>query len=193
MPRAGLDAGAVVDAAAALADEAGLSGLTLAALAARLGVRTPSLYAHVDGLPQLRALLAQRGACELSDAIRTAAAGRAGPDALREVAHAYRDYARRHPGTYAAMQAPDDRPENVAAARELVELIAAVLRGYALQGDAVIHAIRAVRSALHGFVALERAGGFAMPYDVEESFTVLLTLLDAGLRAPAVAGSAGPD
>ena len=55
MPRAGLDAEAVVAAAAALADEDGLAELTLARLAAALGIRTPSLYAHVDSLGDLRA------------------------------------------------------------------------------------------------------------------------------------------
>ena len=183
MPRAGLDAGAVVTAAAALADEVGFRGLTLAALAARLGVRTPSLYAHVDGLPQLRALLAARGARELADALRSAAAGQAGIDALRAVADAYRAYARRHPGTYAAIQVPSEEPELAAAATEIVELIAAVLRGYGLDGDDMIHAIRAVRSSLHGFVTLEHEGGFAMPQDTQESFDALVTLLDAGLRA----------
>ncbi|MGI8712393.1 MAG: TetR family transcriptional regulator, partial [Solirubrobacteraceae bacterium] len=55
MPRAGLDAEAVVTAAARLADAEGLECLTLARLAQRLGVRSPSLYAHVDGLEELRA------------------------------------------------------------------------------------------------------------------------------------------
>ena len=182
MPRAGLDAGSVVSAAADLADEAGLSGLTLAALASRLGVRTPSLYAHIDGLGQLRALLAQRGARELADAVRTAAAGRAGSDALHEVAVAYREYARRHPGVYAAIQNPGEHPGNAAAAEELVGLLAAVMRGYGLEGDAVIHAIRAVRAALHGFVGLEREGGFAMAVDIRDSFMAMVSVLDAGLR-----------
>ena len=38
------------------------------------------------------------------------------------------------------------------------------------------------RAALHGFVDIEIGGGFARPEPVEESFTVLLEMLDAGLR-----------
>ena len=49
----GLDHDAVIDAAAALVDEDGVEALTLAALAARLGIRSQSLYAHVDGLDGL--------------------------------------------------------------------------------------------------------------------------------------------
>ena len=66
MPRAGLDTEAVVAAAAGLADDVGLERLTLAGLAAALGIRTPSLYAHVNGLPDLRARMGARGARELA-------------------------------------------------------------------------------------------------------------------------------
>src|SRR5262249_53912537 len=58
MPRAGLDSESVVAAAAAMADEDGLEAVTLTRLAGRLGVRTPSLYAHVRGLDDLRGRLA---------------------------------------------------------------------------------------------------------------------------------------
>ena len=63
-PKAGLDHATVVQAAATLADTAGIGQLTLANLAERLGVRTPSLYNHVAGLPGLRrdlAVLSEQG------------------------------------------------------------------------------------------------------------------------------------
>src|ERR1700751_4684481 len=109
MPRAGLDTDAVVDAAARLADADGLESVTLARLAAELGVRAPSLYAHVDGLEDLRRRLGARGARELADALGRAAAGRAGTEALVAVADAYRAYARAHPGSYAALQQARER------------------------------------------------------------------------------------
>jgi AcrR family transcriptional regulator len=186
MPRAGLDADAVVAAAAELADAEGLPELTLARLAQRLGVRSPSLYAHVGGLGDLRARLAARGARELTAALRAAAAGRARSDALHAVAYAYRAYAHAHPGAYAAVQrAPgtDAVPEFAAAAADLVGVLVAVLRGYELPDDDAIHAVRIVRAALHGFVSLEREGGFAIPVAVEESYRRLVEMLDDGLLA----------
>jgi hypothetical protein len=57
----------------------------------------------------------------------------------------------------------------------------AIFTGYGITGDAAIHAARAVRSALHGFVSLEAAGGFALRQDQDESFTYLLSLIDRGL------------
>jgi AcrR family transcriptional regulator len=181
MPRAGLDADAVVAAAAALADEDGLAELTLARLAAALGIRTPSLYAHVDGLGDLRARLGARGAQEIASALQTAAAGRSGAEALRAVATAYRAYAHAHPGTYAAMQVASDREDNQAAGAAAVGVFVAVLDGYGIAGEGAIHAVRAVRSALHGFVTLEREGGFGIPLSLDQSFVTLVGMIDAGL------------
>jgi len=185
MPRAGLDPDAVVTAAAALADSHGLESLTLSRLAERLGVRPPSLYAHVAGLEDVRGRLAARGARELAGRLQAAAAGRARGDALAAVAEAYAAYAREHPGTYAALQrapAADDE-QGAAAAAQLLEVVTAVLRGYGLEDDDAVHAVRILRAALHGFVSLEAAGGFEMPVDLDETFARLVALLDAGLSA----------
>jgi AcrR family transcriptional regulator len=182
MPRAGLDAEAVVTAAAAIADDEGLQAVTLARVAADLGVRPPSLYVHVDGLPGLRRRLAARGARDLGAALRTAATGRARRDGLAAVADAYRAYARAHPGTYAAAQRATEVDEEAAAG--VVDVVLAVLRGYGLEDDDAIHAVRIVRAALHGFAALETEEGFGIPLDVDETFARLVAVLDRGLSAP---------
>ena len=183
MPRVGLDSEAVVSAAEELADANGLEAVTLAALARQLGVRPPSLYAHIAGLADLRRRLAARGARRLAAAMQTAAAGRARGDALAGVADAYRSYARDHPGSYAALQrAPDPNDaEASAAGAEAVDVVLAVLRGYGLESDEAIHATRIIRAALHGFVSLEAVGGFGLPLDVDETFARLTHLLDQGL------------
>jgi AcrR family transcriptional regulator len=182
MPRAGLDAEAVVAAAAVLADEDGLEHLTLARLAGSLEIRSPSLYAHVQGLDDLRARLGARGARELAAQLQAAAAGRSGAKALRKVAAAYRAYAHAHPGTYVAAQVAFDREENQAAGAAVVGVILAVLEGYDVTGGRAIHAVRAIRSALHGFVSLEREGGFGMALSRDESFATLVEMIDAGLQ-----------
>ncbi|MEA2254129.1 MAG: hypothetical protein QOG35_174 [Solirubrobacteraceae bacterium] len=181
--RRGLDRERVVDAAAAIADAEGLGAVTLARVAAGLGVRAPSLYNHVDGRDGLLRAIALRAVRELTAVLRQAAVGRAGADALRAIASAQRDYARAHPGRYAASvaaPAPDD-DEHVAAAGEAVAVIEAVLRGWDLAGEDAIHAVRAVRSAVHGFVALEASGGFGLPVDADASFHRLVGMLGAGL------------
>jgi AcrR family transcriptional regulator len=191
MPRAGLDAETVVSAAAALADADGLEAVTLARLAGQLGIRPPSLYAHVAGLPALRRRLAARGARELAAVLQAAAAGRAGSEALSAAGAAYRAYAREHPGTYAAAQRglDLDDPETIAAATEAVDVVAAILRGYGLEQEDAIHAVRIVRAAFHGFVSLEAEEGFRIPLDLDETFARLLHVLDQGLRSASPAAA----
>ena len=184
MPRAGLSTAAVVAAAAEIADAEGLDRLTLARVAATAGVRTPSLYNHVESLDDVRRRVALLALRDLADALRDAAVGRAGDDALAAMADAYRAYARRHPGRYAATQrAPAEGDEAMrAAATGAVDVVLAILRGYGLEGDDAIHAARAVRSALHGFVALEAGGGFGIPVDLDESYARMVRALARGLR-----------
>jgi phosphoribosylformimino-5-aminoimidazole carboxamide ribonucleotide (ProFAR) isomerase len=62
-------------------------------------------------------------------------------------------------------------------------VVVAVLRGFGLPDDRVIDAVRAVRAGVHGFVTLELGGGFRLREDVDQSFTVLLDMLVAGVAA----------
>lgn len=185
MARAGIDAAAVVTAAAELADADGLEAVTVTRLAEKLGVRPPSLYAHVGGLDDVRRRLGTRGNNELATALSHAVEGRSGADALRALAVAYRDYAREHPGTYAALQRSRDLADDDdarAAGDAVVRVALAALRAYGLEGAEAIHAVRLIRIVLHGFVTLEAAGGFAMALSADETFDRLLALLDLGLR-----------
>ncbi|MFC0007279.1 TetR/AcrR family transcriptional regulator [Micromonospora siamensis] len=184
MPRAGLTPQAVVRSAAELADEVGYDKLTLAALAGRLGVALPSLYKHVKGADALDQKLAALAVGELADAMTTAVAGRAGVDALRAVAGAWRAYAQRHPGRYqAAQRVPDPAdPEHVAAGERALASIYAILRGYGLTGDDAVDAARILRSALHGFVTLAVAGGFGLPRGLDRTFDQMVAILDTALR-----------
>ncbi len=174
-PRAGLDRDAVVRAAAELADAGRCGDVPLGALAAHLGVKTPSLYNHVAGQEGLRQELALLGVRELGARLTRAAVGRAGDEAILAVAHAYRVFATERPGLYAASLRAAD-PANEAL------VVQAVLAAYDLQGDDAIHAIRGLRSLLHGFVGLELAGGFGLPVDLDASFDRLVHVYIAGLR-----------
>jgi AcrR family transcriptional regulator len=179
VPRAGLNTDRVVTEAAELADEVGLDQLTQAALAARLGVRQPSLYNHVAGSDALLRLISMQGKAELGDVLGRAAIGRARDDALVAMAHAWRAWARDHPGRYQAAErgaAPGDA-EHEAVARRTVEVIAAVMNGYGIHGEDAIDAIRAFRAAMHGFVSLEANHGFAFPASVDRSFDRLVHAL----------------
>ncbi len=185
MPRAGLTPAAVVAAAAELADEVGYADATLAMLAERVGVRTPSLYKHVAGQDDLNRRIAALALTEAADAVGAATQGRSGRDALGAAARALRTFVLTHPGRYAATigvtpTGPED-PIAVAEARAL-DAFAAVLRGYAIAPEDMTHALRALRSIFHGFASLESGRGFQWQTDPDESFEWLITLVDRGLR-----------
>ena len=164
-----------------VADEVGFDHLTLARLAKRLKISTPSLYSHVDGLDDLRRRIAEFGARGLAVSLQLAVAGRSGADALTAVATAYRSYASRHPGTYTALERGPAFGADPEALRAPVDVVIAALRGYGLTGDEEIHAVRVIRAALHGFISLEVSGGFALEVDVDETFSRLVTTLHRGL------------
>ena len=185
MPRAGLNTDRVVAAAADLADEVGLGQLTLAALAARLGVRQPSLYKHVASVDALQWLISMREKAEMSEVLGRAAIGPARDDALVAMAHAWRVWALAHPGRYQAAERGADPgdAEHELVARQTVEVIAAVMGGYGLDDDDAVDAIRAYRAALHGFVSLEANNGFAFPVSVDRSFDRLVRALVRALSS----------
>jgi AcrR family transcriptional regulator len=181
MPRMGVTHQRVVAEAAVVADEVGLDGLTLAAVAKRLGISLPGLYKHIGSLDSLKRDLAVLGARDLTAVMSAAAVGRSGRDALQAVARSYRAYAEAHPGVVgASVRAPDPADAgHLAAGEAAVGVVVAALDGYQLQGDDVIHAIRILRSALHGFTTLEAVGGFGLPQSVDVTFDRLIDSLDA--------------
>jgi len=186
--RVGLDQATVVEAAAKLVDEEGIEQLTLGRLAERLGVRTPSLYNHVAGLPGLKHDLALYCLHDLLDLILRATVGKSHAEAIFAFANAYRAYAREAPGRYTlTLQAPNPADQEVLAiAQQLVDVIRAVLAPYRLSEEDAIHAIRGLRSLVHGFVSLEGAGGFGMPVDQDASFHWLINLFIVGLSRSTV-------
>ena len=188
-PRIGLDAETVVATAARLANAEGFEGLTLARLAAELGVRSPSLYNHIDGLGGVRRALQLRALHLFAKELQPAVAGKSDDAALAAVCRVQRALATDHPGLYAAMQpsvhTPNIGEELRAAGEEVLDVLIAVVRSYGLEDDDALHAVRALRSSLHGFIALERAGAFGMAIEIDESFERLVRLLADGFRGTA--------
>ncbi|MFG1836924.1 TetR/AcrR family transcriptional regulator [Micromonospora sp. NPDC049175] len=201
MPRARLTPLTVTEAGAALIDEIGLENFSMGLLAERLGVKTPALYKHVASQADLAHRIAILSMAEFADAIRDAIQGRAGSDALAAGAQAMRTYVLEHPGRYAAGDAAAARPTGpddpiIPAVKRVVASWAAMLRGYHLDSSQEIHALRMLRSALHGFSTQEAAGGFRFDASVDDSFTWMIDFLDRGLRAttsaPTITGTPPP-
>lgn len=184
--KVGLDLEEVVSAAALIADDVGLEAMTLSEVARRLGIKTPSLYAHVAGLEDLRRHLARRGADELADRLAGAASGSSGADAIKAICDEYRAFALEHRGLYAATQIPVSSEEDLLthdAQAKAVAIVADVIRDLGIAEDEIIPTIRGLRSLLHGFVTLEANRGFGKPEDPDDSFIRLVEIYIAGIAA----------
>ncbi|PRX98961.1 TetR/AcrR family transcriptional regulator [Allonocardiopsis opalescens] len=184
MARAGGAGERLTLAAAELADEIGFDRLTVSAVARRLGVKDPSLYAHIENARELKARVALLALEELADRAAAALAGRAGRDALVAFADAYRGYAKQHPGRYAASRYELD-PQTAAASAgpRHSEMTRAILRGYDLPEPDQTDAVRFLGGAFHGFVSLELSGSFRhTPREADASWAWVLDTLDFALR-----------
>lgn len=186
--KAGLTKEDIVVAAGAVADGHGLEALTIARVAARLGVQSPSLYHHVEGLDDLRHEVGILGARELGARFRTTLLevdDDDGFETLRSMARAFRAFSQDHPGLYAAAQPATSLDEDQAlyeAAPEAFDTVLAAVAALGLSADQQLHVIRSVRAALHGFISLESRPGFGPSDDVDQSFELMLDLLDGGVR-----------
>ncbi len=179
MARAGLTKVLVIEEAERMIDELGTARLTLTALAGRLGVKQPSLYKHIEGLDDLLHSVSVRAKLALADELTRVAVGRAGSDAVIAMSTRYRAWAKEHPGRYLttnAAPAPDDE-DDLAAASAITRTPYAIVHGFGLEGDDAIHATRAWRAVLHGFVTLEAGGAFGLATDIDRSFDLLIDRL----------------
>ena len=189
MPRAGLTVATVVAAAAHLADREGFDAVTPAAVARTVGVRTPSLYAHVDGADGLRRALAVRALDALADRVTSAAIGRSGADAVAGIIRAYCAFADEEPGLYdATLLPPGDDPELGRAMASVGRPLNLVFASYGLDETEALHWYRIVFSAVHGFSGLRRDGLLTMPADPDETLDRMVALFARELAASVTPG-----
>ena len=140
-----------------LANRGGLDDLSMNDLALALKIRSPSLYSHVAGINDVKRLLALHGLELLERSVAQATIGKSGAEAVASALNAYRDFVKANPGVYAAMVPTPPRSDREwsGAVDRLMDTLLASLREYGLQGSELIHALRGLRSLVHGFVSLE--------------------------------------
>jgi AcrR family transcriptional regulator len=183
MARAGLTPERLTQAGAEMADDVGFEQVTISALARHFGVKAASLYSHLKSSQELKTKIALLALDEMADQAADAVAGRSGHDALVAFANVYRNYARTHPGRYAASQMRLD-PEVAAASAgpRHSQMMRAILRGYGLTDLDETHAVRLLGSVFHGYASLESAGAFSHSTPASEnSWSRILEVLDSML------------
>ncbi|PND59602.1 TetR family transcriptional regulator [Mycobacterium sp. ENV421] len=162
----------IVSTARSIAEAEGWDAVTTRRLSTEIEYSQPVLYKHFTGMDQIADAVAVDGFGELAQAIRAAHSTTADAGAsLERVAHAYLDFARDNPAVYDAMftratglrfAADDTPPELEAAFGEVRRAVAAVA------GDRDADTLTEVFwAAVHGLVALSRAGRLRAGYDAD--------------------------
>ena len=146
----------MVDAAEVIVDHDGWRQLTMTSLAAKLGVKGPSLYNHVESIEAVLGEVQVRAMATLSNQLQRAAMGRVRADCLRAMAAVQRTYAKAHPGLYElAMSQAIDRHGMTVASVPAGEALSAVIQSFGV-GDVSIELGLSCLAALHGLITLER-------------------------------------
>jgi AcrR family transcriptional regulator len=153
----------VLDVAVTLLEEEGPNALTMRALAARMGIRAPSLYKHVHDKDDILAGLQERALVDLSQQVAAAGPG------LPALAAAYRSWARAHSRLY---ELATGRPLARERLTPGVESAAAAPLIAAVGGDE--HVARALWATMHGLVDLELSRRFPPGVDLDATWSAAL-------------------
>lgn len=172
MPGKGLSYNLIVEAAAELVESSGFRSLSLHKVAARLGVKTSSLYKHIRNLDDLILGLNRYALTLLDTCLRRSIEEKTKADALRSLSEAYRTFATTYPELYQViLHLPSQTEESI---RQLgyqtFRVFYQVLEPYYLGEEETYHRGRAFRSSLHGFLSLYQAGFFRSNPDADDSY-----------------------
>lgn len=161
----------IVKAGRDIVETDGIDGLTMQSVAARVGVRPPSLYKRVQGRNELLRLVANDAAAELTRDLESAADGKDARRDLASLASTFRRFAHANPGAYSLIFAPlpdDARADAGWSVRASAPVIDTTER---LAGtDHALEAARTVVAWANGFIAMELAGAFRLGGDVDRAF-----------------------
>lgn len=150
----------IVDAGRTILEESGPVGLTMQAVASRVGVRAPSLYKRVK---DRAALLEAVAAATIEDlTLRLDECG----DDLAGLAREYRTYARERPEGFRLMFSP-------AAPQDAIDRAAGpILRAAAARvgDDEALDAARLFTAWTTGFLQMELSASFRLGGDVDQAF-----------------------
>jgi len=176
--RTSLDA--IVLAAADLLETEGLAGLTMNAVAQRVGVRPPSLYKRVEGRDQLIRLVAESTLLDL--------AARLDPQlTVAGMANAFRAFGRERPAAFQLVMippagAPLPGQQFGAAASAAVLRVATELAGE----QNALTAARTFTAWAAGFVSMELNGSFRLGGDVDEAWEFGVASIVRAISAPEI-------
>lgn len=169
MGRKGLNTEVIAEAAIELVEEKGYRNFSMRELAARLGVQPASLYNHVNGIEAVHKAVGLHGISILEKALEQAYGYQEFVEALFIMADAYRKFAKDSPELYQAVieMRTSENEELRQSIQRIIHPFLVLIGREVKDPEKVVHFQRMMRSALHGFVSLEREG--YLTYELTDS------------------------
>ncbi|MET0930144.1 MAG: TetR-like C-terminal domain-containing protein [Aeromicrobium sp.] len=163
---------AIVAAGQQILEADGLAAVTMAAVAARVGVRPPSLYKRVRNREELIGLIGEASVAELGARLAEADPGGGDPRVrLDSLFSALRTYARSRSAAYRLVFTP--LTEGVELPRDLLQETSAPLFAIVAElagPEQALEAARTLTAWATGFIAMELNGAFRLGGEVDAAF-----------------------
>jgi len=167
-----IDPQLLIDESEKMIEASGLGAFSLGKLAAKMGVKTPSLYRHIGNKDKLLADVSMQTARKMFAAMEAAQEATAKPEEqLLQLAVAQWHFAHDFPHTYALLFAakPDSqRPDPKELERMVLPIQALVVE---LSGEEhALSELRGLVALIHGFIMLDLNGSLRRGGDLFEAF-----------------------
>ena len=172
----------IVSAARGILERSGADGLTMQAVADRVGVKAPSLYKRVRNRDALVGLVVEATLVELAVRLERARVSVSRDDVVAAVAREFRSFAHEFPVAYAVSVGP--LPEGSRPARETLAATSAPIIDAAASVVGDQHALEAARTITawaNGFLGMELSGSFQLGGDVDAAFDYGVDILQRAL------------
>lgn len=184
MPRTGLSKEKIIEKAAELANEKGLSYLTVTTLSDYLGIKKPSLYNHMKTIEDMHRSLMIYGWRTVSDDVVKGIDTSDEKTNLTEYARKFYQFAIDNPGVFEAMLWYNKYSDDtlLSATEGLYTFFFKQTDGLGIDRVIANHLLRTYRAFLEGFIMLQIHNSFGNPISMDESFEISMNVLISGIE-----------
>lgn len=175
---------AVIEAASDIADKDGLSNVSLKAVAEKLGIRTPSLYNHIECLDDLLREVAHKGMRAMNEKMTLSAIGTSGDAAIKSVGVEYLNYIIEHPGIYETIQWATwhSTEETNEIFGNYISLLTTLICSCNFNPDSTNEILNLLTGVLHGYATLQLRSAFTNPDKVRNELCDALDTVLLGIH-----------
>lgn len=184
MPRTGLSKEEIIKRAAMLANEKGLSYLSVTTISEYLGIKKPSLYNHMKTMDDVHKSLMIYGWKKVSEEIAVDISSENPKENLMEYGRRFYKFAIENPGVFEAMLWYNKYSDDtlLEATEGLYDFFFRQTDRLGIDRDIANHLLRTYRAFLEGFIMLKIHNSFGNPISIDESFEISMNVLLSGIE-----------